>query len=90
VHVTDDWVLVMERASDHARHYARLHTIFVREDDGRYRRESERHDNTLIDVREVVPPLLEAEGLRVEVGDAFGSETNMEGLMVVVGRRPDR
>ena len=41
------------------------HEVFVREDDGRYRREHERHDNVLIDVPGVVPPLLEAEGLDV-------------------------
>ena len=63
-------------------------TTFVREDDGRYRREHERHDNVLIDVPGVVPPLLEAEGLDVEVGLSFGTETNMEGLMVVVATRP--
>ena len=60
----------------------------MREDDGRYRREHERHDNVLIDVPGVVPPLLEAEGLDVAVGLSFGDETNMEGLMVVVATRP--
>ena len=63
-------------------------TTFVREDDGRYRREHERHDNVLVDVPRVVPPLLEAEGLDVTVGPSFGEETNMEGLMVVIATRP--
>ena len=63
-------------------------TVFMQEDDGRYRREHERHDNVLIDVPGVVPPLLEAEGLEVTVGLSFGDETNMEGLMVVVATRP--
>jgi SAM-dependent methyltransferase len=85
--VGDDWALVMERVSDAPDHYARVQTIFEREDDGRYRREVERHDNVLIDVAGVVPPLLAAEGLDVEIRPSFGTETNMEGLLVVVARR---
>lgn len=85
--VGDDWALVIERVSDRPDHFARDHTIFVREDDGRYRRERERHDNVLIDVHAVVRPLLEAEGLAVEVRRSFGTETNMEGLLVVLARR---
>jgi hypothetical protein len=85
--VGDDWALVIERVSDAPDHFARVQTIFEREDDGRYRREVERHDNVLIDVRGVVPPLLAAEGVDVEVRPSFGSEANMEGLLVVVGRR---
>jgi SAM-dependent methyltransferase len=84
----DDWALCIERASDGPQHFARVQTLFVREDDGRYRREHERHDNVLIDVPGTVPPLLAAEGLEVEIGRSFGDETNMEGLMVVIGRRP--
>ncbi|MFL6206090.1 MAG: class I SAM-dependent methyltransferase [Acidimicrobiales bacterium] len=86
--VGEDWAMFMERVSDGPTHFARSMTIFMREGDGRYRREHERHDNVLIDVPRVVPPLLEAEGLEVELGLAFGDETNMEGLMVVVARRP--
>ena len=88
VWVGEEWAMFMERISDGPAHFARSMTIFVREDDGRYRREHERHDNVLIDVPGVVPPLLEAEGLEVEVGRSFGDETNMEGLMIVVATRP--
>ena len=87
VWVGDDWAMFMERVSDGPTHFARVQTLFVQEDDGRYRREHERHDNVLIDVPGVVPPLLEAEGLDVTVGLSFGAETNMEGLMVVVATR---
>jgi SAM-dependent methyltransferase len=83
----DDWAMVIDRVSDAPDHFARVQTIFVREDDGRYRRELERHDNVLIDVHAIVPQLLEAEGLEVEVRKSFGTETNMEGLLVVVARR---
>ena len=88
VWVDDGWAMFMERLSDGPTHFARSMTTFVQEDDGRYRREHERHDNVLIDVPGVVPPLLEAEGLEVEVARSFGDETNMEGLMVVVATRP--
>jgi SAM-dependent methyltransferase len=86
--VGDDWAMFMERVSEGPTHFARLMTMFVREDDGRYRREHERHDNVLIDVPGIVPPLLQAEGLAVEVRISFGDESNMEGLMVVVAGRP--
>ena len=85
--VGDDRALVIERVSDRADHFARVHTTFVRTDDGCYRREQERHDNVLVDVGSVVPPLLDAEGLEVEVRESFGTETNMEGLLVVVAHR---
>jgi len=85
--VGDDWAMFMERVSDGPAHLARSMTSFVREDDGRYRREHERHDNVLIDVEGVVPPLLEAEGLVVDVGRSFGDEVNMEGLRVVIATR---
>jgi hypothetical protein len=77
----------MERVSDGPTHLARSMTVFMQEDDGRYRREHERHDNVLIDVPGVVPGLLEAQGLRTEIRRSFGDEVNMEGLMVVIGRK---
>ena len=86
--VGDSWAMFMERVSDGPTHLARSMTVFSEEPDGRYRREHERHDNVLIDVPGVVRPLLEAEGLQVEVGLSFGDEANMEGLMVVIATRP--
>jgi len=86
--VGHDWAMFMERVTDGPTHFARSMTIFTREEDGRYRREHERHDNVLIDVPGAVPPLLAAEGLDVEVGLSFGDETNMVGLMVVIATRP--
>jgi SAM-dependent methyltransferase len=85
--VGETWAMFMERVSDGPAHFARSMTIFMRDEDGRYRREHERHDNVLIDVRAVVPPLLEAEQVDARVGLSFGDETNMDGLMVVVAER---
>ena len=84
----DDWAMILERRSEGPEHFARDMTIFTRRPDGAYDREVERHDNVLVDVDGVVRPLLEAEGLTVEIGLSFGDETNMEGLMVVVAHRP--
>ena len=84
----EDWAMITERRSDGPEHFARDMTIFTRRPDGTYDREVERHDNVLVDVEGVVRPLLEAEGLAVYIGPSFGAETNMEGLMVVVARRP--
>ena len=86
--VGDDWAMFIERVSEGPTHFARCHTTFMKEADGRYRRDHERHDNVLIDVRGVVPPLLAGEGLDVAVGISFGDESNMEGLMVVIATRP--
>lgn len=85
--VGEDWALILERVSDGPNHFARDMTIFVSEPDGRYRRDHERHDNVLIDVEGVVRPLLEAEGLSVDIGRSFGDEVNMEGLMVIKATR---
>jgi SAM-dependent methyltransferase len=84
----DDWAMVVERASDAPDHFARLMTMFLREPDGRYRREFERHDNVLVDVDALVRPLLEGEGMDVDIARSFGDEANMEGLRVVKARRP--
>ncbi|HMQ26898.1 MAG TPA: class I SAM-dependent methyltransferase [Acidimicrobiales bacterium] len=83
-----EWALITERASDAPDHFARLMTTFVRRPDGTYERGFERHDNVLVDVEGVVRPLLEAEGLTVDIGLSFGDEVNMEGLLVVVAHRP--
>ena len=85
----DGGLLVLERASDGPHHFARVMTFFVEEDDGRYRRGFERHDNVLIDAAAVVPPLLEGVGLAdVAVRRSFGHETNMVGLAVITATRP--
>ena len=86
--ISDDQAMVMARVSDGPDHFARVMTIFTRRLDGAYDREVERHDNVLVDVEGVVRPLLEAEGLEVDVRLSFGDEVNMEGLMVVVAHRP--
>jgi hypothetical protein len=60
--------------------------VFVREADGSWRRDDERHDNVLVDTARV-PDLLAEHGIDAEVRSAFGSEQLPVGLRAVVGHR---
>lgn len=83
----DDWAIVTERSVPAPDRLVRQMAVFVRNVDGSWRRDDERHDNVLIDVGSV-PPLLAAHGVEATVGTAFGSERLPEGLHAVIGRRP--
>ena len=64
--------------------FVREMTTFVRNDDGSWRRDDERHENTLIDTSKV-PQLLARHGVDAEVRTSFGSETLPAGLVAIVG-----
>jgi hypothetical protein len=68
--------------------YVRIMTTFIREEDGTWRRDDERHDNVLIDSSKV-PELLAAHGVEATVSRRFGDEQMPTGLVAVVGRRVD-
>ena len=59
---------------------------FVRNADGSWRRDDERHDNVLIDTTRV-PGFLADHGVHAEVKPAFGTEELPIGLRAVVGYR---
>jgi hypothetical protein len=63
-------------------------TTFVREADGRYRRQDEYHRTILIDTS-TVPGLLRHHGLQVRVGTTFDDPEHPmpRGLRTVVGHR---
>jgi SAM-dependent methyltransferase len=82
-----DWAIVSRFSLPSPDRYVRDMTTFVRNGDGSWRRDDERHDNVLIDTSKI-PALLAAEGLRVKVGASFGGETLPAGLRTVVGQRP--
>jgi hypothetical protein len=63
-------------------------TTFVRNDDGSWRRDDERHDNVMIDTSRI-PALLKEHGVVATVGSSFGGEQLPMGLRTVIGRRPD-
>lgn len=83
----DEWAIVTRFSVPAPDRYVREMTTFVRNDDGSWRRDDERHDNVLVDTS-TVPGLLAAHGLQSEVRDAFGDEELPVGLRVLVGRRP--
>jgi hypothetical protein len=60
--------------------------VFLRNDDGSWRRDDERHDNVLIDTTQI-PALLAEHGVDASVGNSFGEETLPAGLRTVIGQR---
>ena len=84
--VEDDWAIVTRFEVPSPDRFVRHITTFVRNDDGSWRRDDERHDNVLVDTA-AIPALLAAEGVDVTVASSFGEETLPAGLRVVVGRR---
>jgi SAM-dependent methyltransferase len=83
---TDDWALVTETSLPAPGEFRRSMTIFTREEDGRFRRDREVHDNVLVDTARV-PPLLARHGVEATLGTSFGTETLPPGLVTVVGTR---
>jgi SAM-dependent methyltransferase len=83
--VADDWVLVTRFSVPAPDRFVREITTFVRADDGRWRRDDERHDNVLIDTSRL-PEQLRAHGVDATVGHAFGEYELPGGLVAVVGR----
>jgi SAM-dependent methyltransferase len=83
---SDDWVIATEYSRPEPHRYIRDMTVFLRNEDGTWRRDDERHENTLIDTS-TVPPLLADHGVDVECRSAFGDETFPPGLVALVGRK---
>lgn len=84
--VEDDWAIVTRFSVPAPDRFVRDITTFVRQDDGTWRRDDERHENALVDTSEV-PGLLAAEGVVAEVGTAIGDAELPPGLVAVTGRR---
>ncbi len=85
--VGDDWALVTEFSVPTPDRFVRQMATFVKNDDGSWRRDDERHDNVMIDTGRV-PALLREHGVEATVMPTFGAEPPTTGLRAVVGRRP--
>jgi len=84
---TDDWVIVTEYVIPGPNKFVREMTTFVRNDDGTWRRDDERHENTLFETAKI-PALLAEHGIDAEVRDSIGDEQLPPGLKAIVGRKP--
>jgi SAM-dependent methyltransferase len=81
-----EWAIVTEYDVPSPQRFVRQMATFVRNDDGTWRRDDERHDNVLIDTS-AVPARLADHGVSATVGSAFGTEEQPAGLRVIVGRK---
>ena len=84
--VEDDWAIITRFGIPSPDRFVREITTFLRNPDGSWRRDDERHDNVLVDTA-LIPDLLAGQGVDVVVQPSFGEETLPPGLRVVVGRR---
>jgi SAM-dependent methyltransferase len=84
--VGQDWAIVTEFSTPTPDRFIRQMAIFIRNDDGSWRRDDERHDNVLIDT-ERIRELLSPEGVTVTVANSFGDETLPTGLRTAIVRR---
>jgi SAM-dependent methyltransferase len=83
---TDDWAIITEFDVPSPNQFVRNMAIFVRNDEGGWRRDDERHDNVLVDTS-VVPVLLAQHGIGATVVSSFGTEPLPTGLRAVIGRK---
>lgn len=82
----EDWAIVTEFSLPSPDRFVRQMAVFVRQDDGSWRRDDERHDNVLVDTSRI-PALLAGYGVEATVRPSFGDEHLPTGLYAVVGHR---
>jgi SAM-dependent methyltransferase len=81
-----DWAIITEFSVPAADRFIRDIITFLPNPDGSWRRDSEHHENVLIDTTQI-PALLREHGIQAIAGPSFGSETNPPGLRVITGRK---
>lgn len=87
--VADDWAIVTRFTVPSPDRFVREMTVFVRNDDGSWRRDDERHDNVLVNTSRI-PELLADHGVEATVGTSFGDHDRHRlppGLRTIIGRR---
>ena len=88
--VGDDWAIVTRFSQPSPDRFDRDLTSFVRDADGRYRRDDEHHRNVLLDTA-TVPALLQEHSVTAVVGASFDDDAHPLplGLKSVIGRKGD-
>jgi SAM-dependent methyltransferase len=84
--VGDDWAVVVKLYRPNERLYVREITTFLRNEDGSWRRDDERHENVLVETTRL-PAFLATYGLDIGVAESFGGEELPPGLVAIVGKR---
>lgn len=82
----DDWAVVSMSSVPAPDRVVRDITTFIRNVDGTWRRDDERHINVLVD-SSAIPKLLAHHDIRAEVRPAFGGEQLPDGLVALTGRK---
>jgi SAM-dependent methyltransferase len=84
--VEDDWAIITRYSMPSRARFVRDISVFVRRDDGAWRRDDERHENVLIDTASV-PARLTGAGVDWAIAPSFGGEQLPAGMRVLIGRR---
>ena len=85
--VGDDWAIISAFELPSPDLYVRHITVFLRNADGTWRRDDERHDNVLVDTSQV-PGWVAPHGVQATVEDRFGDHELFPGLVAIIGRKP--
>jgi SAM-dependent methyltransferase len=85
--IADEWAIAVEFSIPAPDRFVRDIATFLRNPDGTWRRDDERHENVLLDTT-LIPGLLRPHGVEVVVGTSFGGEALPTGLRTLIGRRP--
>ena len=83
--VEDDWAIITRYSMPSRARFVRDISVFVRRDDGAWRRDDERHENVLIDTASV-PVRLTGAGVDWAIAPSFGGEQLPAGMRVLIGR----
>ena len=81
-----DWAIITEFSTPAPDKFVRDITTFVPDGNGAWRRDSEHHENVLIDTSQI-PELLRRHGVHASVRGSFGEEELPPGLKTVIGVR---
>lgn len=84
--VGEDWAIVTEYSVPSPDRFVRQMAVFVRNDDGTWRRDDERHENVLVDTSRV-PALLASHDVEAIVATSFGDHELPTGLVAITGRK---
>ena len=86
--VGDSWAIVTRFSLPRENLFVREIAAFLREDDGAWRRDDERHENVLVETA-AVPALLAEHAVEARVSESFGDEELPAGMVAIVGRKAE-